>query len=95
MTTKKKPAETVRLGKQTIRLMRKRREWRCRALGATIKVVTWPAGKPEREEVEREAIKCMNKIGEWFREPRARLVIAAVQRRAVQAWSRQINGGAV
>lgn len=69
--------------------MRKRREWRRRALEASVAFATWPAGKPGREGIEAEAIKSLNKVRQWFRQRKARIVIYAIQRRAVAAFRQQ------
>ena len=45
--------------------------------------------KPGREKAESETIKCLNKVRQWFRERQARIVIDAVQRRAVAAFRQQ------
>lgn len=85
------PPRKVRLQTNTTRLMRKRKEWRRRALGAALSLTTWPAGKPGREEIERETIKCLGKVSEWFREHHAKLVISAIQRRAIHQYRLQFN----
>jgi len=66
--------------------MLRRRMWRRRALQAALQLATWPTGKPGREKVEAEVIRAINKLSEWFREPRAQLVIRAVERRAITAF---------
>ena len=71
--------------------MRKRRQWRRRALDAALAFASWPAGKPGREEIESETIKSLNKIREWFRAPEAQMVVHAIQRRAVAAFRNQFN----
>ena len=72
-------------------MMRKRRLWRTRAMTAAISLATWPAGKPGRNEVEAETIKCMRKLHQWFRSPKAQAVIIAVQRCAVNAFREQFS----
>jgi hypothetical protein len=79
----------LRLNPKTLRAMRKRREWRQRALESALSLTTWPTGKPGREKAESETIKCLNKVRQWFRERQARMVIDAVQRRAVAAFRQQ------
>jgi hypothetical protein len=76
----------VHIKKETRRLIAKRREWRQRALHAAIDFATYPAGKPDREKVESELSKSLNKLREWFRGDRTTLVINAIQRRAVHAY---------
>ncbi len=71
--------------------MRKRREWRRRALDAALAFATWPAGKPGRESVEAETAKSLNKLHQWFRAPEAQVVAQAIQRRAVAAFRNQFN----
>ncbi|WP_406626149.1 hypothetical protein [Acidovorax sp. SDU_ACID1] len=66
--------------------MLRRRMWRQRALQSAIELATWPPGKPERHACESEVIKSLDKVRQWFREPRAALVIQEVQRRAVAAF---------
>ena len=70
-------------------MMKKRREWRRRAIEAAACLVTWPTGKPGREKVEAEVNKTINKVREWFREPRSNQVISAVQRRAINTFRQQ------
>jgi hypothetical protein len=48
-------------------LIRKRKEWRLRALKAAIEFATFPAGKPGREKVEAELHKSLSKIDLWYR----------------------------
>lgn len=83
------PPQKLRLNPKTLRAMRKRREWRQRALESALSLTTWPTGKPGREKAESETIKCLNKVRQWFRERQARIVIDAVQRRAVAAFRQQ------
>lgn len=52
---------------------------------------TWPAGKPGREEIEAETTKSLNKVRQWFRAPEAQMVVQAIQRRAVAAFSNQFH----
>ncbi len=85
------PPQKPRLNPKTLRVMRKRREWRCRALEASVAFATWPAGKPGREEIEAETIKSLNKVRQWFRAPEAQIVVQAIQRRAVAAFRNQFN----
>ena len=80
------PPQKVRLRRKTKRLMLRRSMWRKRALESALSLATWPTGKPGREECETEASKSINKVRAWFREPRAALVIRAVERRAVAAF---------
>lgn len=72
--------------------MSRRRFWRRRALASSLTLATWPAGKPEREKCEAEVSKSLNKVRQWFREPKSQLVISAVQRRAVEAFRNQFKG---
>ena len=88
MTALPPPAKTTPEPK-TIRVMRKRKEWRSRALEAALQLTTWPTGKPGREQVESETIKCLNKVRSWFRERQARVVVEVIQRRAVAAFRQQ------
>jgi hypothetical protein len=69
--------------------MRKRKEWRSRALEAALQLTTWPTGKPGRDAAESETIKCLNKVRSWFRPRQARLVIDVIQRRAISAFRQQ------
>ncbi len=85
------PPTKVRLHRNTRRLMLRRRMWRRRALLAALQLATWPTAKPGREEVETEVIRAINKLHQWFREPRAQLVIRAVERRAVGALRNQFQ----
>jgi len=71
--------------------MRKRREWRRRALEAAVALAIWPAGKPGRVEIENETSKSINKISQWFRAPKAQIVIHSIQRRAVTAFRNQFT----
>lgn len=80
------PPQKVRLRHETKRLMLRRRMWRRRALQAALELATWPPGKPERHACESEVIKSLDKVRQWFREPRAQLVIRAVERRAISAF---------
>lgn len=80
------PPQEVRLHRETKRLMLRRRMWRRRALQAALELATWTPGKPDRHACESEVIKSLDKVRQWFREPRAALVIQAVQRRAVAAF---------
>ena len=81
--------QNVRLSKNTLRLVRKRKEWRKRATSACIDLVTWPTAKPGRDEVEAEVIKSLNKIRQWFRHPRCESVIQSIQRKAVHVYRNQ------
>jgi len=83
------PPTKPRLSPNTKRLIRKRKEWRKRALAAAVQLTTWPTGEPGREAVETEMILSLNKVNAWFREPRARLVVSVIQRRAVSAFRLQ------
>lgn len=83
------PPQKAHLKRDTKRLMLRRRMWRRRALDAAVALATWPPGKPGRDDVETEVIKGLHKVRQWFREPRAALVIQAVQRRAVAAFRQQ------
>lgn len=85
------PPQKPRLRIKTLHLMRKRREWRCRALEAATNLATWPAGKPGRQEIEAETIKSLNKVRQWFRDRQARTVIDVIQRRAVRAFRNQFD----
>lgn len=69
--------------------MLRRRMWRRRALEEALQLATWPPGKPGREECMSEASRSINKVRRWFREPRARLVVSVIQRRAVAAFRQQ------
>ena len=80
------PPQKPRLKDDTKRLILRRRLWRRRALDAALELATWPPGKPDREKCEAEMHKTINKLRQWFRDPRASLVIQAVQRRAVAAF---------
>lgn len=80
------PQQKPRLKHDTKRLMLRRSMWRRRALDAALELATWPPGKPDREKCEAEVSKSLNKLRQWFRDPRASLVIQAVQRRAVAAF---------
>lgn len=80
------PPKKARLKRDTKSLMFRRRMWRRRAVESAFLLATWPTGKPGREECEAEVFKSINKVRAWFREPRASLVIQAVQRRAVAAF---------
>lgn len=61
-------------------------------MSAAIEFATYPAGKPEREKVEAELKKSLDKVRQWFRdEQRANLVINVVQRRAVNAFRAQCS----
>ena len=79
-------APKVRLRPETERLMAARRKWRQRAVQSAIEIATWTTGAPDREKCGAEVFKSLNKVRQWFREPRAALVIQAVQRRAVAAF---------
>jgi hypothetical protein len=48
-------------------VMRKRTEWRKRAQAAAVEFVTWPTGKPGRDQAERELHKALSKVDQWFR----------------------------
>lgn len=89
MTSSPPPPTKPRLNPKTRRLIRKRKEWRTRALEAALQLTTWPPGKPGREAVETETIRSLNKVHAWFRAPRARLVVSVIQRRAVAAFRAQ------
>lgn len=69
--------------------MLRRSMWRRRAVTAALELATWQTGKPGREQVEAEVIKSINKLQQWFREPRATLVVKVVQRRAIEAYRQQ------
>ena len=75
----------------TIKLMRKCKEWRTRALGCAIEFSTYPAGKPELEKAEEAVEYSMNKIRRWFGFRYGNLVINAIQRRAVNAFREQMK----
>ena len=95
MTSEQKPSpppQKVRLGNNTKRLMLRRRMWRRRAVAATTRLLTWQTGAPGKDEIEEEVIKSLQKVREWFREPRATTVVTEIQRRAVAAY-RQHNTG--
>lgn len=83
------PPQKLRLKGDTKRLMLRRRMWRRRALESALLLATWPPGKPGREECESEVSRSINKVHRWFREPRARLVVSVIQRRAVAAFRLQ------
>lgn len=83
------PPQKPRLKQDTKQLIRKRREWRERALNAALEMTTWPAGKPGRDKCETEVVKCFNKVREWFRAPRGSVVVNAIQRRAINAFRNQ------
>ncbi len=85
------PPQKPRLNPKTLRVMRKRREWRHRALEASVAFATWPTGKPGREKIESETIKSLNKVRKWFRVPEAQIVVQAIQRRAVAAFRNQFD----
>jgi hypothetical protein len=72
-------------------LIRKRKEWRLRALKAAVEFATFPAGKPGREKVEAELHKSLAKIDLWYRGggARARRVVLSIQRRAVNTYRQQ------
>lgn len=82
------PPHKKRLKPNTKCLMFRRSMWRKRALESALSLATWPTGKPGREECRAEVIKCIDEVRNWFREPRAALVIRAVERRAVAAFRR-------
>jgi hypothetical protein len=86
------PLQKVRLGKNTKRLMLRRRMWRRRAVESTTQLLTWQTGAPGKDEIEEEVIKSLRKVREWFREPRATTVVMAIQRRAVAAYRQQNTG---
>lgn len=90
-TARPKKSKAVRLKKTTIQRMKARKTWRRRAVEAVLKVCTWKTGETGREDAQREAIKCMGKISEWFRTPSAALVMRAIQRRGVAAYRDQFN----
>jgi hypothetical protein len=85
------PPQNPRLNPKTLRMMRKRREWRRRALKASVALCTWPSGKPGRQEIEAETIKSLNKVWQWFRAPKAQVVVLAIQRRAMAAFRNQFD----
>jgi len=85
------PKENLRLNTKTLRVMRKRREWRRRALDACVAFATWPAGKPGREKIGVEATKSLNKIHQWFRATKAQVVVRTIQSRAVSAFRNQFT----
>lgn len=74
------------LRSQTIKRMRKRKQWRTRALMECIDLVTFPVGAPDRSVVEKRVIVSINKIRTWFDSRRANIVINAVQRRAINVF---------
>lgn len=82
------PSHKTRLKPGTKRLMFRRSMWRRRALESALSLATWPTGKPGREECETEVFKSINKVRNWFREPRAALVVRSIERRAVAAFRR-------
>lgn len=90
-TARQKKAKPVKLARETLRRMAARKKWRQRALDAVLTVCTWKTGETGRDEAQREAIKCMGKIPEWFREPRAQVVMRAIQRRGVAAYRQQFE----
>lgn len=85
------PQAKLLLNPKTMHMMRKRREWRRRALDASVAFATWPSGKPGRGEIEIETSKSLNKVRQWFREPEAQIVVQAIQRRAVAAFRSQFT----
>lgn len=89
MPTLPPPTPKPRLKRDTKRLMLRRTMWRRRAVEAALELATWPTGKPDREKCEAEVSKSLNKLRQWFRDPRASLVIQVVQRRAVAAFRKQ------
>lgn len=89
------PPQKPRLRIKTRHLIRKRRDWRRRALEAATNLATWPAGKPGRQDIEAETIKSLNKVRQWFRDRQARTVINAIQRRAVAAFRNQFDSNKV
>lgn len=78
---------TKRIAIKCLDVMRKRTHWRKRAQAAAIDFVTWPTGKPGRDEKERELHEALSKIDQWFRGgARAHLVVLAIQRKAVNTF---------
>lgn len=78
---------TKRISIKCLNVMRKRTHWRKRAEAAAVDFVTWPIGKPGRDQAERELHKAICKIQQWFKGGhRARLVVLAIQRKAVSAF---------
>lgn len=75
----------TKIRQKTRKMMRKRKEWRLRALNAAINLCTYPTGKPGREIIGLEAHKAILKVKVWFGYERSKKVINAIQRRAVQA----------
>lgn len=57
------------MNKNTKRLMFRRSMWRRRALTAAMDLVSMPAGHPNREQVERQVHRAINKVESWFRPP--------------------------
>lgn len=86
-----KKAKAVKLSRKTVRNMAARKKWRAKAIEAVPKVCTWQTGATGRDDAQREAIKCLNKIPQWFRPERARIVVAAIQRRGVTAYRQQFE----
>lgn len=85
-----KTTKPTRLRAQTLYLLRKRRDWRKRALAATVSASTWPAGKPGLEAVKTEAIKSQQKVRDWYREGgRSDVALSAIYRRALLAFQAQ------
>ncbi len=85
------PAKVVRLRKGVLYRLRKRNQWRARASAALLSLATWPAGKPGRDDVEREAIKAQDKVSMWFDSRRSELVLTTLRRRAVAAFKKQFE----
>lgn len=83
------PTKPTRLRARTLYLLRKRRDWRKRALAATVSASSWPSGKPGLEDVKTEAIKSQQKVRDWYRGGRAELVLSAIYRRALAAFRAQ------
>lgn len=85
------PAPPVRLRKGVLYRLRKRNHWRERASAALLSFATWPAGKPGRDDVEREAVKAQDKISTWFDSRRSEVVLTTLRRRAVAAFRKQFE----
>lgn len=106
MTPEKKPEtpeQEVRLGKKTKRLkvrlgnntkllMLRRRMWRQKAVAAMVRLMTWQTGAPGKDEIEKEVIKSLQKVRQWFRDPQKTRVVMAIERRAVAAFRQQNTG---
>lgn len=75
-----------KINPNTRRLIRKRKEWRTRALEGAIKFATYPTGMPDRDKCESRLAYALGKVRQWFRPDRANAVINAVQKRAIKAF---------